>query len=564
MNNLVGNHLGKYELKRLLGQGGMAEVYEAFQPGTERLVAIKVLHGYGNQTPESIARFKREARSIAQLRHTNIIQVYDFDVDHDRYYMVMEYVRGGTLNAYLRQEGALSAQHALRVAIQLADGLDYAHARGVIHRDIKPANIIFADLEHQHPVLTDFGIARILSETAVTSDGRFMGSPAYLSPEVAMGRPADARSDIYGLGLCLYEMVTGRMPFTADGSTGLVAQHMIAPLPAPRQFNPDVHPALEMILDKALAKNREQRYQSANEFKLVLERIAESLNGHPIVIQPSVSLANVRPASGTTVQLPGENAPARSTTLPYETNPQYLSQSDSLPFDEPAIKSLPELNELEAETEPQPRRRRPLVAVVLLIGLVGLLGYLALSGNQTIAGDNATPTVMQPAAIEAANTEEPLAPTFTASATLTGTATVTSTLTATLTPTATASYTPSVTSTVDIPPVRENPYFRPSAVPSETPTITPTSTPRPPRPTQSSNTNPPSQPVTAPTSPSAGATNAPGSGDGASGGTGAGGGNPVGDVVDDVGDTVDEVTDPIEDLLDDILPPLPTICLLGC
>jgi len=532
MNNLVGNQLGKYELIRLLGHGGMAEVYEAFQPGTERSVAIKVLRGSGNETPESIARFKREARSIAQLRHTNIIQVFDFDVDHDRYYMVMEYVQGGTLNHYIHERGTLSAQEALHVTVQLADGLAYAHARGVIHRDIKPSNILFADLEHQHPVLTDFGIARILSETAVTADGRFMGSPAYLSPEVAMGQPADARSDIYGLGLCLYEMVTGRMPFTADGSTGMVAQHMIAPLPAPRQFNPDVHPALEMILDKALAKNRDHRYQSASEFKLVLERLAESLNGKPaVVIQPHPHRPHYRAASGTTILLAAGGAANESTTLPLETPGEF--HSDSLPFDEPVVETEPEEDE-------KPRRRKPLLAILLIIGLLALAGYLALSGSQTTAGDGVTPTPIQPAMLEATSTTQPLIPTFTT----TPTPTLTSTLTATVSPT------PVPTETLDIPPVRENPFFRPTALPSDTPTVTPTQTTRPPRPTQASNPTQPPQPVSAPTSAPAAPTTAPSSGDGGGGGSS---GNPVGTVVE-----------PVQDIVDEILPPLPTICLLSC
>src|SRR5262245_23085805 len=131
MNNQVGNFIGKYELIGVLGHGGMAEVYEAFQPGTERSVAIKVLRGYGNETPESIARFKREARIIAQLRHTNIVQVFDFDIDEAMYYMVMECIRGGTLSHYIKERGALPPIDALRITIQLADALDYAHRHGI-------------------------------------------------------------------------------------------------------------------------------------------------------------------------------------------------------------------------------------------------------------------------------------------------------------------------------------------------------------------------------------------------------------------------------------------------
>ncbi len=351
MNTLVGNQLGKYQLIRLLGQGGMAEVYEAFQPGTERSVAVKVLLGYGNETPDSIARFKREARSIAQLRHTNIVQVFDFDVDHNLYYMVMEYIRGGTLSDYIRARGPLPAEEALQITIQLADALAYAHRAGVIHRDIKPVNILFTDLEHKHPVLTDFGIARILGETAVTADGRFMGSPAYLSPEIALGHPADARSDIYGLGLTLYEMMAGRMPYSAADATGIVMQHMSAPLPSVRQYNAGIAPAVELVMGKALAKTREHRYQTADEFKVVMVRLLEnmaSLNTPPLAIQ----------GQGSTTQVLAGNAPQDSsivenTTLPFDIAQE--SRSRTLPFEEPTATatSTPEL-----DTEEKPRRSR--------------------------------------------------------------------------------------------------------------------------------------------------------------------------------------------------------------
>lgn len=225
MTNLMGQKLGKYELTARLGRGGMAEVYKAYQPGLDRFVAIKVIGGSFADMPEFLTRFKREARSIAQLRHAHIVQVFDFDAEEDLYYMVMEYIPGGTLHQRIQRRGALPVPDVLRIAIALSDALDYAHQRGMIHRDIKPANVMFTDDGYAHPVLTDFGIARILGETALTTSG-FIGTPGYISPEVGRGERVDERTDIYSMGVMLYEMVTGRMPFYGDTPYAVIMKHV--------------------------------------------------------------------------------------------------------------------------------------------------------------------------------------------------------------------------------------------------------------------------------------------------------------------------------------------------
>ena len=522
MNNLVGNHIGKYELIRL-GHGGMAEVYEAFQPGTERSVAIKVLRGYSNETPESIARFKREARSIAQLRHTNIVQVFDFDIDEDLYYMVMEYIRGGTLSQMIHDGGMMPPADALRIMIQLADALAYAHEHGVIHRDIKPVNIMFTDAAHQHPVVTDFGIARIMGDPALTADGRFMGSPAYISPEVVRGLGADARSDIYGLGLTFYEMLTAHRLYSLDSMGELVVQHLSATLPSPRQFNPAVPQSVENVLSKALAKNRERRYQSAAEFKRVLVRTLESLEGR--------SLAGS--AAGSTTQTKDFSADVSTTALLDD------ERGDTLPFDDPnESRTLPFEESVPGTTQvdEKPRRRSPILVFILLIALLGVGGYLVLSGNQAVAGDNATAT--QPAAIMASSTAVSTTVDFTA--------------TATPSPTASATNTPAPTLTLNVPREKENFFVKPTAAPTDTATATPqpTNTSRP-RPTQ-----PPAQsnPTSAPVQP----TSDPGSSGG--GGT-TGGSNPVQNTVDQVVAPVQEVVAPVTDIIHQIIP---TVCLLHC
>lgn len=271
MPDLIGRKLGKYELIERLGRGGMAEVYKAYQPGVERHVAIKVMHGHLSNNPEFVQRFQREARSIGQLQHAHIGRVIDFDVEADVYYMVMDYLQGGTLDAYLKGKGVLPVDEALRITLQLADALAYAHQRGMIHRDIKPGNVMFMDDAHTHALLTDFGIARLLGEqNNMTMTGALIGTPNYMSPEAARGEPCDARSDIYSLGVVLYELVTGRTPYAADTPYSFLMKQANEPLPPPRTFNPRLPAALEAVLLKALAKEPNARYQSAAEFATAL------------------------------------------------------------------------------------------------------------------------------------------------------------------------------------------------------------------------------------------------------------------------------------------------------
>ncbi|MBZ0308038.1 MAG: protein kinase, partial [Anaerolineae bacterium] len=187
MQDLSGQKLGQYELRERLGRGGMAEVYKAYQPGMDRFVAVKVMLGHLADDEGFITRFKREAQSVGKLRHPHIVNVFDFGVERNVYFMVMEYIEGDNLKHYIQQRHALPLLDALKIASQIADALDYAHNRGTIHRDLKPANIMFADAQHQHSVLTDFGIARLMGQSGLTASGAMVGTPAYISPEAARG-----------------------------------------------------------------------------------------------------------------------------------------------------------------------------------------------------------------------------------------------------------------------------------------------------------------------------------------------------------------------------------------
>ena len=236
MTNLVGQQLGKYQLLERLARGGMAEIYKALQPGVERTVVIKVLHGHLVEADNFVARFQREARAIGRLQHPHIVRIIDVGVEKDIYYTVMDYVQGGTLGDYLKDRQIVPPEEALRLGAQLTDALCFAHREGIVHRDIKPANILFVDDSYSQAVLTDFGLARLRDDSAssLTITGALVGTPTYMSPEAVQGEPCDGRADIYSLGVVLYEMVTGKPPYTANTPYSMMIKQTNEPLPSPR------------------------------------------------------------------------------------------------------------------------------------------------------------------------------------------------------------------------------------------------------------------------------------------------------------------------------------------
>lgn len=267
--DLGGKIIGKYELRERVGRGGMAEVYKAYHISLGRFVALKILHPFLGEDPQFKERFEQEARNVAQLRHANIVQVYDFDFEPQRelYYMVMEYIDGPTLRARLMQlsfQGErISIPEAISITRDLGSALGYAHSRNMIHRDLKPGNIMFDS--DGRVVLTDFGIARIISGPTVTASGSMIGTPAYMSPEQGLGQSGDHRSDIYSLGIVLYQLVTGTTPYNADTPIAIVLKHVNDPLPPPSTINSEIPEGLERIIYKALAKSPDDRYQHVEE-----------------------------------------------------------------------------------------------------------------------------------------------------------------------------------------------------------------------------------------------------------------------------------------------------------
>ncbi|HZC18070.1 MAG TPA: protein kinase, partial [Rubrobacteraceae bacterium] len=273
MQQTVVDH--RYTLVEPLGDGGMARVYLAHDEVLDRDVALKVLREQYADDEEFVERFRREARSAAGLSHPNIVSVYDQGRSEDgAYYMAMEYVPRGTLKDRIGREGALAPEVAAGVALQIADALSAAHEKGVIHRDIKPQNVLVTGAGDVK--VADFGIARAASSTA-TATGIVLGTAGYMSPEQAKGEPVGPQSDLYSLGVVLYEMLTGNLPYEADSAIAQAVKHISEPPPSPREANPEVSEALDALTTKLLAKNPEDRYPSASALANDLERARSGL-----------------------------------------------------------------------------------------------------------------------------------------------------------------------------------------------------------------------------------------------------------------------------------------------
>jgi tRNA A-37 threonylcarbamoyl transferase component Bud32 len=308
-DSLEGQNLGKYRVLEPLGRGGMARVYRAYHPQLDRYVAIKVLRSDLVEEAEFLARFRREARAVAALRHPNIVQVFDFDAYGDLYYMVMELLEGDTLGTRLNDYRARGERmpwgEVVRILLDTLDGLAYAHSEGMIHRDVKPANILLT--RQGQAVLTDFGIAQIVGGTKYTVTGALMGTLAYMAPEQGLEGHCDARSDIYALGIVFYEMLVGEPPFDAETPLAILMKHVNDPLPLPRQQDPSIPVPFEGVVLKALAKRPGDRYQTAEEMAQALRAAAQQSE---VQVPQRVSL----PLSFTTPEAPAEPVAVLSGT----------------------------------------------------------------------------------------------------------------------------------------------------------------------------------------------------------------------------------------------------------
>ena len=275
MTELIGQMLGPYRIIEQIGMGGMATVYRAYQLSMDRYVAVKVLPRHLAQSSSFMGRFEQEAHTIAKLEHPYILPVHDYGEQDGNTYLVLRLVEAGTLRDLMAEQGPLSLDRIQRIVEQVGGALDYAHSEGVIHRDVKPSNVLLDS--RGDCFLTDFGIARLVEGTAeFTATGGIVGTPAYMSPEQGMGHKVDVRSDIYSLGIILYEMVTGKVPFEAETPYAVLMKHATAPLPPPRESNPDLPESVEQVILKALAKNPDDRYQQVQKMVSDLQEAIRS------------------------------------------------------------------------------------------------------------------------------------------------------------------------------------------------------------------------------------------------------------------------------------------------
>lgn len=284
---------GRYEILEHIGSGGMADVYKAICHKTNRYVAVKVLRKEYNDDETLVRRFSSEARSTENLHHPNIVSILDGGNDHGTHYIVMELAEGMTLKQYIRRYGRLSVRETVDFAIQIAGGIQAAHEHGIVHRDIKPQNIIVSDSGKLK--VTDFGIAK--AATGDTIGSSTMGSVRYLSPEQARGGYSDARSDIYSLGITMYEMATGKVPFDGENTVAIALMHLRDDIVPPRNYFPDIPASLENIILKCTRKRPEERYQTAAELIQDLRHVFTSPDGNYVYISPQVDDSPTRARS---------------------------------------------------------------------------------------------------------------------------------------------------------------------------------------------------------------------------------------------------------------------------
>ena len=448
--------LGNYEVTERIGRGGMAEVYRGYHASLDRYVAIKLLHPFLADDPEFKERFQREAQNIARLRHPNIVQVFDFDYDTEgeSYYMVMELIEGLTLKDVLFDLAStgqeMDLDRALRITRESAQALAYAHKNDMIHRDVKPANLMIEE-QDDRVVLTDFGIAKIVSGSQFTASGGMVGTPAYMSPEQGMGESGNERSDLYSLGVILYQMVTGRLPFDAETPLAIILKHLNEPLTPPTEYKPGLPEWVETVIVKAMAKDANQRFVNADEMIAALD-------------------AGGDPNQATVVR-------------PVET-----------PI-------LPPTGALRGDTPLGPvaqGRRVDLLSVLTpILVILGVAVMIAIILGQGGSGPFAEFFATDVAEVDTPTPTPSDTPTHTPTHTLTHTPSHTPTPTDTPTSTHTLTHTPTYTPTYTL---THTPTDTPTFTPTNTPTHTPTDTPTPTHtPTDTSTHTPTNTPTNTPT-----------------------------------------------------------------
>src|SRR5919205_1214125 len=282
---------GRYELEELVGSGGMSSVYRAHDRLLERDVALKILHEQFTRDDDYVERFRREARSVAQLTHPNIVTVIDRGEQDGRQFIVFEYVDGENLKELVEREGPLPAHEVIELGLQVARGLAFAHENGLVHRDVKPQNVLL-DGDGRAKV-TDFGIARSLDVQGVTQSGTVLGTSNYIAPEQARGEPVDQTTDVYSLGVVLFELLTGEVPFPGESFVAVAMQHVSEPPPSVLEVRPDVPVRVARAVDRALEKNPAERFLTMDAFAAELQACLAELGSVPDLDATLISSAPV-------------------------------------------------------------------------------------------------------------------------------------------------------------------------------------------------------------------------------------------------------------------------------
>ncbi|MCM2413001.1 protein kinase [Streptomyces sp. RKAG290] len=430
---------GRYQLRDLLGEGGMASVYLAYDSALDRQVAIKTLHTELGREQSFRERFRREAQAVAKLQHTNIVSVFDTGEDELggalMPYIVMEYVEGQPLGSVLQADitnhGAMPAEKALKVTADVLAALDTSHEMGLVHRDIKPGNVMVT--KRGVVKVMDFGIARAMQSgvTSMTQTGMVVGTPQYLSPEQALGRGVDARSDLYSVGIMLFQLLTGRIPFDADSPLAIAYAHVQEEPVAPSTINRSLTPAMDALVARALKKNPNERFPSAAAMQDEITRVlsASGHTGAPVIVAGAGAPANSGSGVGSAVFPPvDQSAPApQHVQTPYQPGP-YQSQQQPGPYgpptpapsygypqSAPAYQTSAPMSPMQQQTPPPysvsphtttspaggggSKRNMPVIVgsiVVALIAIGGLITVLSMKGDDT--GKDDTTSSESPAA----------------------------------------------------------------------------------------------------------------------------------------------------------------------
>jgi serine/threonine-protein kinase len=403
---MIGNTVGSYKITDKIGEGGMGAVFKGIDLMLEREVAIKMLRPELASQPDVVERFRAEAVTLAKLNHPNIATLYSFLRQGEDFFMVMEFVRGETLDSLIKRAGAMPCDRAIGLFCQALEGIDHAHRMGIIHRDVKPANMMLTETGALK--VMDFGIARVLGTSRLTKQGNIIGTIAYMSPEQVRGIETDARSDIYSLGILLYEMLTGRVPFASDSEYDLMKMQIEdAPAP-PRVFSAQIPQGVEQAIMRSLAKRAEARFQGAAEFRNALlsstgtaaaptiatapvapppTRVSNQAVTNPISDQPK----ETRLASGGALAWPSEQV--KPTRLADDATPP----NAYVAFQPPASTPAPKKSNVALFVA---------IAAVLVVVIVAGVAVFMFTGG-TKSSVSPSPATVQPAVQSASPTPQP-------------------------------------------------------------------------------------------------------------------------------------------------------------